>query len=92
MNETKVGKYFKDKDGNIYQMVSFCAEPTATFQKVGAMPKQIGGSIYSPNVTQFTQLSEQEQEITQKLYNQFYGMEEGLLERVSPDFFNKRRE
>jgi hypothetical protein len=59
MDESNVGEFFWGPGGDIYQMITYCKEPTATMQKIFTN-YQIGGAIGSRNLQGFTRINNKE--------------------------------
>lgn len=66
MEEAQVGKYFKDKEGRIWRMISYCSSPTALMENV-ATGEQTGGAVGSLNLSGFSELSEEAQAVAEEM-------------------------
>ena len=55
MNADDVGKFFTTNGEDIWRMIVYCAEPTATMQNVKT-GEQVGGIIGSPILEHFVKL------------------------------------
>lgn len=47
ISEQTVGAVFVDEDGVLWQQIMFCAEPTASFIKIGAPEVKKSGAVGS---------------------------------------------
>lgn len=57
LSKEDVGKFFVHSDGDVWKLISFCAEPTASWERVASVVhEQRGGSIHSPLAREFTRL------------------------------------
>ena len=54
-NEKDVGRFFTTDGEDIWKMIAFCSDPSATMMNVKTGEK-VGGSIYSLNLKPFVRL------------------------------------
>lgn len=59
VNNATVGKFFIDERGDLWEHISYCANPTATFRRVGetlvapgACPTRMTAAVGAPLISQ----------------------------------------
>lgn len=73
MNSDQVGKFFTDKDGNIWQMVSFIENPSTTLKKVGT-EESLHGAVGCSLFEDFNEVHPSQEEIIQQMLKQTKGI------------------
>lgn len=53
--EDKIGRLFTIDGKDVWRLIIYCDEPTATFENIETK-ERTGGSVYSPIVAQFKEL------------------------------------
>lgn len=65
MRESDVGSFYVDENGDIWRMVTYCAHPTATLERItrdkhpvfrSNMPERVGGAVGAPIFKPFRKL------------------------------------
>lgn len=69
IDQGNVGRIFQKEDGSLWEMISYCEQPTATMRKVGTQEK-VGGAIGSMNLTGFTLVDRQVEDLVRRVVRQ----------------------
>lgn len=69
MKEEHLGQLFKDNEGRYWRLVSYCALPTATLERVGSMDTR-HGAVGSLIMRDFTEVPSNEAAIVEKVVEQ----------------------
>lgn len=57
MNKSELGQFFKDANGDLWEMITFCEQPTATLRKVGSGQK-LGGAVGCMNFNDMVKVAD----------------------------------